>query len=130
LLLTAGHDLAAVAPPLLLDSSREGERFVGIGGREHVLRGGDMLMRDAPGIISAVLSGPDQRTRITPTTSHVMYVTYAPAGIQAEEVLAHLAEIARLVALAAPECVVESRRLYPSLEPGGGAGKSGGGATE
>src|SRR5437763_694331 len=40
LLLTAGHDLDAVQLPIFLDVSEAGERFVGIGGQEHVLRPG------------------------------------------------------------------------------------------
>src|SRR5438105_1948660 len=42
-LLTAGHDLDALRPPLLLDRSSDGDRFTGIGGQELVLRPGDML---------------------------------------------------------------------------------------
>jgi DNA/RNA-binding domain of Phe-tRNA-synthetase-like protein len=112
LLLTAGHDVDALSPPLLLDSSQDGERFVGIGGREHALHAADMVMRDGVGIISAVLSGPDQRTRVLPDTSRVMYVTYAPEGVAAAEVLEHLDDVARLVALATPGCVVDSRTIY------------------
>src|SRR5712691_8454780 len=49
LLLTAGHDLEAVRPPLVVDRSNADERFTGIGGQDHMLRSGDMLMRDALG---------------------------------------------------------------------------------
>jgi DNA/RNA-binding domain of Phe-tRNA-synthetase-like protein len=52
---TAGRDLDAVRPPLVLDCSTAGERFTGIGGQELVLQAGDVLMRDSDGIISAVL---------------------------------------------------------------------------
>ncbi len=114
LLLTAGHDVEALSPPLQLDSSRDGERYVGMGGREHLLRAGDMVMRDSVGIISAVLSGPDQRTRVLPSTSRIMYVTYAPVGIASADVRQHLDDVARLVALAAPGCVVDSRAIYPA----------------
>jgi DNA/RNA-binding domain of Phe-tRNA-synthetase-like protein len=114
LLLTAAHDVDVLAPPLMLDSSVDGDRFVGISGREYVLDAGDMVMRDGDGIISAVLSGPDQRTRVTPSTSHVAYVTYAPAGIAVEDVREHLREIARLVLLAAPGASVEQLEVYPA----------------
>jgi DNA/RNA-binding domain of Phe-tRNA-synthetase-like protein len=57
LLLTAGHDVQALAPPLVVDCSKVGDRFVGINGQERELKPGDMLMRDERGIISAVLNG-------------------------------------------------------------------------
>jgi DNA/RNA-binding domain of Phe-tRNA-synthetase-like protein len=115
LLLTAGHDVDAVSAPVVLDGSREGDRFVGISGREHVLRAGDMVMRDAAGIISAVLAGPDQRTQLRATTSHAMYVTYAPAGIGLDAAREHLEHIGRLVTLAAPSAVVEGVEIYPAV---------------
>ena len=115
LLLTAGHDLDSLSLPLVLDSSRDGDRFVGISGREHVLHAGDMVMRDSSGIISAVLNGPDQRTRLQPGTTSALFVTYAPAGINPVEVRTHLEHIARLVALAAPGAVLESLSIYPAV---------------
>jgi DNA/RNA-binding domain of Phe-tRNA-synthetase-like protein len=81
LLLTAGHSTDALAPPLLVDCSKAGDRFVGINGQERELKPGDMLMRDGQGIISAVLNGPDQRTRLSEATTRALFVTYAPAGI-------------------------------------------------
>jgi DNA/RNA-binding domain of Phe-tRNA-synthetase-like protein len=109
LLLTAGHDVAALALPLVVDCSKTGDRFVGINGQEHELKPGDMLMRDGLGIISAVLHGPDQRTRLTETTTSALFVTYAPAGISAEAVRSHLDRIAEYVRLSDPSAeVVES----------------------
>jgi DNA/RNA-binding domain of Phe-tRNA-synthetase-like protein len=113
-LLTAGHDADALKPPLTLDVSRADERFVGLGGREHVLRAGDMLMRDALGIISAVIYGPDERTRLVDETRRVLFSTYAPAGISADQVLAHLEELAGLVGLFAPEAQVRLWLLDPA----------------
>src|SRR5262249_41934822 len=49
-LLTAGHDLEAVAMPLTIDCSIAGDRFVTINGEERDVRAGDMVMRDAEGI--------------------------------------------------------------------------------
>jgi DNA/RNA-binding domain of Phe-tRNA-synthetase-like protein len=109
LLLTAGHDAALVEPPLLLDVSREGDRFVGINGQERELKPGDMLMRDGVGIISAVLYGPDQRTRLSEHTHRALFVTYAPAGIPPEDVHHHLELIVEHVRLAEPRAeVIES----------------------
>jgi DNA/RNA-binding domain of Phe-tRNA-synthetase-like protein len=113
-LLTAGHDLDAVQPPLVVDRSSAGERFVGIGGQEHVPRPGDMLMRDAAGIISAVLYGPDQRTRLGDQTRRALFTVYAPAGVDADAVHRHLAQLAALVRLVAPAATTRLLGLYPS----------------
>jgi DNA/RNA-binding domain of Phe-tRNA-synthetase-like protein len=108
LLLTAGHDVAALAPPLLIDCSQTGDRFVGINGHERELKPGDMLMRDGEGIISAVLHGPDQRTRLSATTTTALFVTYAPAGISSDQVRSHLEQIAANVRLTDPNAEVIS----------------------
>jgi len=109
LLLTAGHDVEALTPPLVVDRSKAGDRFVGINGQERELKPGDMLMRDGQGIISAVLNGPDQRTRLSETTRRALFVTYAPAGIPPADVHSHLAQIAEHVRLVDPRAeVVES----------------------
>ncbi len=106
LMLTAGHDVANLTPPLLVDCSRESDRFVGITGKERELRPGDMLMRDGLGIISAVLHGPDQRTRFSETTTSALFVTYAPAGIARNDVHRHLEQIADNVRLTDPAAEV------------------------
>ena len=113
LLLTAGHDADALAGDLLVDCSREGDTFVGIGGQEYVLKAGDMLIRDQRGIISAVLHGPDQRTRLVPSAQRALFVTYAPAGIPAAAVRTHLEHLASLVRLAAPSARTASLTLLP-----------------
>jgi DNA/RNA-binding domain of Phe-tRNA-synthetase-like protein len=109
LLLTAGHDVDALVPPLVVDRSQAGDRFVGINGQERELKPGDMLMRDGRGIISAVLNGPDQRTRLSETTTRALFVTYAPAGIPPADVQGHLEQIAEYVRLAAPRAEVAQR---------------------
>jgi DNA/RNA-binding domain of Phe-tRNA-synthetase-like protein len=113
-LLTAGHDLDAVQPPLEIDASTSEDRFTGIGGQEHLLRPGDMLMRDVLGIISAVVYGPDQRTRLNEHTRRVLFTTYAPRGIDPDDVTRHLSEIASLVSLATPGATVQMLAVYPS----------------
>jgi len=114
LLLTAGHDVAALRPPLTLDSSAAGDQFVGIGGREHAVREGDMLMRDAEGIISAVIYGPDERTRLVEGTRRAMFTTYAPSGISTRQLDAHLDGLAAAVRLACPAAAVCLKAVYPA----------------
>jgi DNA/RNA-binding domain of Phe-tRNA-synthetase-like protein len=114
LLLTAAHDADVLVGDLELDCARDGEPFEGIGGRAHVLKAGDMLMRDGRGVISAVLAGPDQRTRIQPTTTRALYVTYAPSGISTLALRQHLDDIVALVRLAQPDARAEDVAIYPA----------------
>ena len=106
LMLTAGHDLTAVALPVRADVTREGDRYVAINGTERVPAAGDMMMVDGEGIISSVLHGPDRRTRITPETREVLFAVYAPAGVGESAVRSHLEDIAANVLLVAPQAEI------------------------
>ncbi len=112
LLLTAGHDLAAVQAPIRLDVSTGDERYVLLNGQEQVLKPGDMLVSDAQGVISDVIYGPDQRTRITASTRRALFVVYAPAGIGDEAVRRHLESIQAHIALFAQQATVESLDVH------------------
>lgn len=112
LLLTAGHDLDAVRPPLVLDRSTADDNFTGIGGQEHALRSGDMIMRDADGIISSVLYGPDFRTRLHENTRRVLFTTYAPAGIAEATLRDHLEKIAEMVRVVSPAAALQLLEVY------------------
>ena len=106
LLLTAGHDLTAVALAVRVDVTRERDRYVAINGTERVPAAGDMMMVDGEGIISSVLQGPDRRTRITPETREVLFAVYAPAGVGESAVRSHLEDIAANVLLVAPQAEI------------------------
>jgi DNA/RNA-binding domain of Phe-tRNA-synthetase-like protein len=111
-LLTAGHDLTAVKGGLTLDVAQGGERYTGISGKDLALQPGDMYIRDEAGIISSVLHGPDDRTRITPDTRQAIFCVYAPAGIPPEAVDSHLTDIAGNVRLIAPQASVVHQQVY------------------
>jgi DNA/RNA-binding domain of Phe-tRNA-synthetase-like protein len=111
-LLTAGHDLAKAREPLTLDVARGDERYVLLNGREQPLKSGDMIMTDAQGVICSVIYGLDRRTAIGPDTERVMFIVYAPRGIGAEAVRAHLQEIRDNVWLIAPGAAVEELHVY------------------
>jgi DNA/RNA-binding domain of Phe-tRNA-synthetase-like protein len=102
LVLTAGHDLDALQAPLRVDVTADGDRYVLLSGAEAVLERGDMMMTDAAGIVSSVIRGPDQRTRITPATRSVLFAVYAPAGVGEHVVRRHLEQIRANVELLAP----------------------------
>ena len=112
LLLTAGHDLAALELPVRVEVAASGERYVVLRGQEQELKPGDMYMADGQGIISSVLYGPDQRTQITPHTRRVMFAVYAPAGIEAQAVRRHLEEIQANVRLIVPQAETELLQVF------------------
>jgi DNA/RNA-binding domain of Phe-tRNA-synthetase-like protein len=111
-LLTAGHDLAAVEMPVTLGVAAGGERYRLLNGREEALKTGDMMMADRQGVISSVLSGPDQRTRITPETRQIFFAVYAPPGIGAPPVRHHLADLRDTILLVAPDALIEVLEVH------------------
>ncbi len=102
-LLTAGHDFNIVQPPIRLEAAQGDEQFIRMNGQKQVLKAGDMYIADAEGILSSVIYGPDQRTRITAATRQVLFTVYAPPGIEPSQVTQHLKEIESYVRLISPE---------------------------
>jgi DNA/RNA-binding domain of Phe-tRNA-synthetase-like protein len=109
--LTAGHDVRLLQPPLTIDVTRDGDSMPLMNGTVKELRPGDMLMRDQQGIICTILYGQDNISPISPATTHALYVAYAPAGVTTEQVKKQLAGIERNIRLFAPGCQVEQSRL-------------------
>jgi DNA/RNA-binding domain of Phe-tRNA-synthetase-like protein len=70
-----------------------------------------MIMRDADGLACSILYGQDNRSPISPDTSHVLYVAYVPPGVPAEAVEAHLKKIGENIRLFAKSAVLEQLRL-------------------
>ena len=84
--LTAGHDVAKLHGAVCIDVSRDGDQITQMNGKTAAIRPGDMIMRDAGGVSCSVLYGQDNRSPISPATSHVLYVSYAPSGVDSEAV--------------------------------------------
>ena len=101
-LLTAGHDLDALALPLRLDVSQGSETYTLMRDAPQQLKAGDMFIADGTGIVSSIVYGPDRRTRIGPATRNAVFTVYAPAGIGRDAVRAHLDTIRGHVAAVAP----------------------------
>lgn len=112
LLLTAGHDLDVVEPPVSLNIAQGNESYIRMNGDEQVLKTGDMLISDQRGILSSVIYGPDQRTRIRPETTRVLFTTYGPPGIETSVMTAHLEQLRDNVRLVAPEAAVETLQVF------------------
>jgi DNA/RNA-binding domain of Phe-tRNA-synthetase-like protein len=110
-LLTAGHDLDLVQEPVSVTVARGDEVYAGISGREIETKAGDMVIRDAEGILSSIVYGPDERTKIRPETQRVIFTVYAPAGIEPGPLAGHLNDLKRFVEVISPEAEVVEERI-------------------
>jgi DNA/RNA-binding domain of Phe-tRNA-synthetase-like protein len=117
LVLTAGHDSQKLRGPIVIDVSREGEQMTQLNGTPRAIRSGDMIMRDAGGICCSIIYGQDARSPISPKTSRVLYVAYAPAGVAPDVVERQLRGIEENLRLFSADVVVERRRLL-TTQPG------------
>ncbi len=112
MLLTAGHDLDVVEPPLRLDTAKEGDSFEKMNGQEQALKAGDMIISDSKAVISSVIYGPDKRTRIVPGTRNVMFTVYAAPGVPEQTVFQHLRDLEANVKLIAPDANTDLMEVY------------------
>jgi len=112
LLLTAGHDMQAVHMPVSVNVADGSESYVRLDGQEQKLKPDDMIIRDAQGILSSIIYGPDYRTRITSETRQVLFTTYAVPGIKEQTVRQHLEDIQANILLFAPTAQVELLEVY------------------
>ena len=111
-LLTAGHDLGQVQGTLTLDTANGEETYVLINGKEQMLKVQDMFLRDDVGVLSSVIYGPDQRTRIVSETKNAVFTVYAPEGVSRKTVEQHLEDIYSYVRLAAPQALRREQIVY------------------
>ncbi len=107
-LLTAGHDLAAVRAPVVLDVSTGDETYTMLNGKPQTLSPGDMFIADEDGVMSSIIYGPDNRTPISRDTRDVLFTTYGPEGISTGQITSHLESIQDYVSLVAPRAEVET----------------------
>jgi DNA/RNA-binding domain of Phe-tRNA-synthetase-like protein len=105
-LLTAGHDFDALQMPVGVTVGQGGETYVGLGGRDLSAKAGDMMIQDAAGIISSIVFGPDERTRIAPGTRRVLFTVYAPAGIERRQISNHLEDLKEYTGVISPRARV------------------------
>lgn len=112
LLLTAVHDLTKVETPVSINVAEGNERYVRLNGQKQQLKKGDMYIADAVGIMSSVIYGPDQRTKITADTRQALFTVYAPPGIERATVREHLKDIEEFALLIAPEAETRILQIY------------------
>lgn len=106
-ILTAGHDAAKLSEPVVIDVSGPDDLLAPMNGAPRLIRAGDMVMRDAEGVSCSILYGQDNRSPITATTRHVLYVAYVPHGVPVKAVEEHLGRLEAYVRLFASQARVE-----------------------
>ena len=111
-LLTAGHDLHALEGRLRLDVASGTESYTLLRGTKQSPKAGDMMICDDAGMISSIVYGPDERTQIRAETGEAIFTVYAPAGIAAEAIRAHLEQIRKYTTLVAPEARTLLQHVY------------------
>jgi len=111
-LLTAGHDLDEVELPVTIDVAEGNEHYVRINGHEQRLKAKDMMITDARGVLSSIIYGPDQRTKIKPSTTRVLFTTYGTPGIHPSDMWAHIDTIRENVSVISPEAEIILRDVY------------------
>ena len=114
LVLTAGHDVSKLNGSIVFDVSRDGDRITQMNNAVKDMYAGDMVMKDTEGMCCSIIYGQDNRSPISPKTSHALYVVYAPAGVTAEAVNAQLRQIEENIRLFAPSMTLEQRGLITS----------------
>ena len=103
MLLTAFHDLEKISFPLKIGISTGEETYITLAGEEKRLKPADMMVSDQTGVISSVIYGPDKRTCVTPSTSKILIVVYAPVGIDRESIISHFKDIENLIRKISPD---------------------------
>lgn len=110
-LLTAAHDAAYLEGSLQVELAEGGEEYYLLAGKQQQLKGNDIFMKDAAGVIGSILYGPDQRTRIRENTTKCIFVVYAPFSVNEGVVLGHFSDLAAYVRLFAPNSIVVDRQI-------------------
>ncbi len=112
--LTAGHDLDLIDGDLILDLAKGGEIYLKINDEEQKIKEGDIILSDRQGIIASVLYGPDSRTKITPFSKNIIYMTYFIFSIGHSEVISIMSNLVDYLRLAEDSSVqIDEIKIYP-----------------
>jgi DNA/RNA-binding domain of Phe-tRNA-synthetase-like protein len=82
-ILVAVTDYDRIKGMLMLDVARGGETSVGMGGRQFIMKEGEIVLRDEEDIICVLCQGADEKTRVKDDTRNVLFYSYAVPGIDA-----------------------------------------------
>lgn len=108
-ILTAGHDLDAVATPITVGVGTGAESFVAPNGDSATVKAEDVFTATTDGVLSAIITGPSALARIAAETTAALFVVYAPPGVPRELVELHLDEIAANVRLLSAQAIPAGR---------------------
>ena len=110
--LTSVHDYSKIVEPLYLDHTIGGELFTLFNGEQKLLKKDDLYIRDKKDIISNVLNGMDERTKVTSDTHTAMYNVYVPFFIDDQKIQSHLDDMANYLKLNDENIIIEERSIY------------------
>ena len=110
--LAAAHDLGRLSGTLRMAAGSGAETYVALGGRTASVHPGDLFLSQDRGVLSSILSGPDQDTPVGPETRDVLYAFYAPEALAGADLDAAMDEVEACLALFAPEAA-RTRRVLP-----------------
>ena len=110
--LTSVHDYSKIVESLYLDRTLGGELFTLFNGEQKSLKKDDLYIKDTKDIISNVLNGMDERTKVTLGTHTAMYNVYVPFSIEDQKILSHLDDMANYLKINDESIIIEERSLY------------------
>lgn len=113
-ILTAVHDAGTIGEVISADVADGSQTVVLYNGKSAQLDAGDMFMRDETGILTSVVRGPAEHGLVTPTTISVAVCVYAPEGVGADAVTAHLDAIVANMRLISDGATVTLREIIPA----------------
>jgi DNA/RNA-binding domain of Phe-tRNA-synthetase-like protein len=112
MLLMAGHDTARLSLPLQLRLATGNESYPSISGREVTAVPNDLMICDGTTIISSILRGPDEPSRITDVTADVLFTIYAPPGIEKAYIETHLHKLEGRIKTFSPASDTEVLQVF------------------
>jgi len=80
-ILVAVTDFDRIEGRLTLDVAQGGETSVGMGGRQFIMKEGEIVLRDEKDIICVLCQGADEKTKVRDDTRNVLFYSYAVPGI-------------------------------------------------
>jgi DNA/RNA-binding domain of Phe-tRNA-synthetase-like protein len=81
-ILVAVADFDRFDGKLTLDVAAAAEICAGMGGREFIMKDGEIVLRDEKDIVCVLCQGADEKTRVQEDTSNVLLYAYAVPGIE------------------------------------------------
>jgi DNA/RNA-binding domain of Phe-tRNA-synthetase-like protein len=112
MMLTAGHDLSNLHLPLQLKIATGAEIYQSINGKEVSTVEGDLMLFDSVGPLSSILRGPDLKSRITSSTTAVLFSVYAPPGIDEDYIEGSLRKLEKRIRTLSPSSKTELLQVY------------------